>query len=89
MESSTDTSTNTSETSFSPISLDGNRIQYTKQDVDQFIAKFGKEAPSLLAQDAVMSFATTDYAEQIKKRSKLLNLSRFTRWNSYHFKLHK
>ena len=67
MESSTDTSTNTSETSFSPISLDGNRIQYTKQDVDQFIAKFGKEAPSLLAQDAVMSFATTDYAEQIKK----------------------
>jgi len=67
MESSTDTSTNTSETSFSPINLDGNRIQYTKQDVDQFIAKFGKEAPSLLAQDAVMSFATTDYAEQIKK----------------------
>ena len=63
----TDTSANPSETGFSPISLKGNRIQYTKEDVDQFIGKFGKEAPSLLAQDAVMSFANTDFAEQMKK----------------------
>ena len=44
----------------SPIDLTGNRIKYSKEDVDQFILQFGKEAPSLLAQDAVMSYATTD-----------------------------
>ena len=44
----------------SPIDLSGNRIKYSKEDVDQFILQFGKEAPSLLAQDAVMSYATTD-----------------------------
>ena len=51
----------------SPIDLSGNRIKYSKEDVDQFILQFGKEAPSLLAQDAVMSYATTDYKEQMKK----------------------
>ena len=50
----------------SPIDLTGNRIKYSKEDVDQFILQFGKEAPSLLAQDAVMSYATTDYKEQMK-----------------------
>ena len=50
----------------SPIDLSGNRIKYSKEDVDQFILQFGKEAPSLLAQDAVMSYATTDYKEQMK-----------------------
>jgi hypothetical protein len=50
----------------SPIDLTGNRIKYSKEDVDQFILQFGKEAPSLLAQDAVMSFSTTDYKDQMK-----------------------
>ena len=61
---STDTSTTSS---FSPINLSGNRIEYTKKDVDQFVTKFGKQAPTLLAKDAVMSYANTDFAEQIKK----------------------
>ena len=61
---STDTSTTSS---FSPINLSGNRIEYTKKDVDQFVIKFGKQAPRVLAKDAVMSYANTDFAEQIKK----------------------
>ena len=57
---------NQSTNTMSPIDLSGNRIKYSKEDVDQFILQFGKEAPSLLAQDAVMSYATTDYKEQMK-----------------------
>ena len=50
-----------------PINLNGNRINYSREEVDQFRLKFGPEAQTQLAKDAVMSYALTDFKEEMKK----------------------
>ena len=50
-----------------PINLNGNRINYSREQIDQFRLKFGPEAQNLLAKDAVMSYALTDFKDEMKK----------------------
>ena len=55
-----------------PINLKGNRINYSREEVDQFRLKFGTEAQTQLAKDAVMSYALTDFKEEMSKDNKFL-----------------
>ena len=55
-----------------PINLNGNRINYSREQIDQFRLKFGPDAQTILAKDAVMSYALTDFKEEMKKDKNFL-----------------